>query len=95
MSMSKASSHVMFLKRTRAILVHSFHVVDLGSTHALQLSTVFGFKPGSSIYSRVETLMTSENGLIGLAWCCLREAWFGPHADKLIVINYDSLTGAR
>jgi sulfotransferase len=57
----------------------------------LQLSRVFDYKPGSSIYSRIETLMNSENGLVGQAWSCLREAWFGQHAGKLIVINYDSL----
>jgi|SRR5579872_538563 len=56
-----------------------------------QLSRVFDYKPGTSIYSRAETLMNSENGLIGLAWSCLREAWFSQHANKLIVINYDSL----
>lgn len=57
----------------------------------LQLSRVFDYKPGSSLYSRVESLMNSENGLIGLAWSSLREAWFGQHAGKLIVINYDTL----
>jgi sulfotransferase len=57
----------------------------------LQLSKVFNYKPGSSVYSRVEMLMNSEKGLIGLPWGCLREAWFSQHADKLIVINYDTL----
>jgi sulfotransferase len=57
----------------------------------LQPSRVFDYKAGSSLYSRIETLMNSENGLIGLAWSCLREAWFSHHSAKLIVINYDSL----
>lgn len=57
----------------------------------LQLSRVFDYKPGSSVYSRIETLMNSENGLIGLAWSSLREAWFSQQAGKLIVINYDTL----
>jgi sulfotransferase len=39
-----------------------------------QLSRVFNYSPGSSIYGRVEMLMNSENGLIGLAWGSLREA---------------------
>src|SRR6202008_4787752 len=30
-------------------------------------------------------------GLIGLPWGSLREAWFGEHADKLIVMRYESL----
>jgi sulfotransferase len=57
----------------------------------LQLSRTFDFKPGTSLYSRIETLMNSERGLIGLAWSNLREAWFSQHANKLIVINYDTL----
>jgi sulfotransferase len=57
----------------------------------LQLSRVFNFQPGSSVYGRVETLMNSDNGLIGLAWGSLREAWFSEYAKRLIVINYDKL----
>jgi sulfotransferase len=57
----------------------------------LQLSRIFNFQPGGSIYSRVETLMNSDNGLIGLAWASLREAWFSEYAKRLIVISYESL----
>lgn len=57
----------------------------------LQLSRMFNFQSGSSVFGRVETLMNSENGLIGLAWSSLREAWFSEYAKKLIVINYDKL----
>jgi sulfotransferase len=57
----------------------------------LQLSRMFNFQPGSSIYGRVEILMNSENGLIGTAWSCLREAWFSEYAKRLLVINYDKL----
>ena len=57
----------------------------------LQLSRIFNFQPGGSIYSRVETLMNSDNGLIGLAWASLREAWFSENAKRLIVIGYENL----
>ncbi|MBF0563175.1 MAG: sulfotransferase [Alphaproteobacteria bacterium] len=57
----------------------------------LELSRIFEFKPGSSVYSRVEILMNSEKGLIGQSWSTLREAWFGDHAKRLIVIPYDHL----
>lgn len=60
----------------------------------LQLSRMFNFQPGTSVYARVETLMNSENGLIGLAWASLREAWFGAHAKRLILVPYDDLVGA-
>lgn len=60
----------------------------------LQLSRVFNFQAGSSIYARVEILMNSENGLIGLPWSNLREAWFGHEARRLIVVPYDELVKA-
>lgn len=60
----------------------------------LQLSRIFNFQPGASVYSRVETLMNSENGLIGLPWSSLREAWFGDQAKRLVIVPYDRLVQA-
>lgn len=60
----------------------------------LQLSRVLGFSEGVSVYGRAETLMNSENGLVGRAWSTLREAWFGDHAESLLVVTYESLVGA-
>jgi len=60
----------------------------------LQLSRMLDFKQGTSLYSRVESLMNSERGVIGLAWSNFREAWFSQHANKLIVVNYDTLVRA-
>lgn len=57
----------------------------------LQLSRMFNFQPGTSIYSRVEALMNSETGQVGLAWSTMREAWFGENAQRLILIPYDRL----
>ncbi len=59
--------------------------------NTLQPSKLFKFKTGGSVYSRVETLMEPETGLIGLAWSSLREAWFSEAAAQLIVVNYDTL----
>lgn len=57
----------------------------------LQVSRVFSFQPGSSVYGRTETLMNSDKGLIGLPWSTLREAWFGDYADRLVLLPYDHL----
>lgn len=57
----------------------------------LQLSKIFSFQPGTSVYARAELLMNMENGLIGHPWANLREAWFGDFAARLIVVQYDSL----
>ncbi len=57
----------------------------------LQLSRMFNFQPGTSVYARVEILMNSDTGLIGLPWSTLREAWFGGSAKRLIIVPYDHL----
>jgi sulfotransferase len=56
------------------------------------VSGMFNNKTTRHIYGRVENLMDSDNGLVGRAWSSLREAWFGEHARKLILVRYDSLT---
>lgn len=61
------------------------------SKNPIQLSRMFNFLPGASVYARTESLMNADNGLIGLAWSNLREAWFGDHAKNLIIISYDEL----
>jgi sulfotransferase len=57
----------------------------------LQFSRVFDYKPGASVYTRTDTLMHMETGLIGLPLSSLREAWFSDEAKRLIVIDYDRL----
>lgn len=57
----------------------------------LQLSKVFNFQPGHSVYARAETLMDTERGLIGHPWSTLREAWYGAEANRLFVIQYERL----
>jgi sulfotransferase len=57
----------------------------------LQLSRIFKFQPGVSVYARTDVLMNQESGLIGLPWANLREAWFGDQADRLIVVRYENL----
>jgi sulfotransferase len=57
----------------------------------LQLTYMFNYKPGNSVYSRTEALMNSEAGVIGAAWSTLNEAWFGPDSDRLIIVPYENL----
>lgn len=58
----------------------------------LQVPRGTGVGTGQTIYSRVETMMNSESGVVGLAWSSLRDAWFGEKASRLIVISYQRLT---
>ena len=45
---------------------------------------------GSTVYTRVNRLSTSD-GLVGYALDCLREAYFGEHADRLLLVGYEAL----
>ena len=57
----------------------------------LQTSRLFGFKTGSSVYGRCESLMHPDTGLVGSAWSTLREAWFGEFASHLVLVDYETL----
>ncbi|MGE8065434.1 sulfotransferase family protein [Pseudomonas sp. NPDC089569] len=47
----------------------------------------------NTVYSRCETL-AQRNRLVGFAWAALKEAYYGEHADSLLIVDYDLLTSA-
>ncbi|MDY7562740.1 sulfotransferase [Pseudomonas sp. 10B1] len=47
----------------------------------------------NTVYSRCETL-AQRNRLVGFAWTALKEAYYGEHADSLLVVDYDLLSQA-
>ncbi|QVW23509.1 sulfotransferase [Pseudomonas hormoni] len=47
----------------------------------------------NTVYSRCETLV-QRNRLVGFAWAALKEAYYGEHADSLLIVDYDLLTQA-
>ncbi len=59
--------------------------------NAFELSGMFGFEPGGTVFSRVNRLATSD-GMVGFALDALKEGFFGEQADKLILIEYQALT---
>jgi len=58
--------------------------------NAFELSGIFGFEPLNTVYTRVNRLATSD-GLVGFALDALREAFWGEHAEKLILVGYEAL----
>lgn len=56
-----------------------------------ELSGIFNYDPGGTVYARVEALSKGD-GMAGYAYQALREAVFGPHADRLLLVRYESLT---
>jgi len=45
----------------------------------------------ATVYTRVEAL-ANANRLVGYGWHALREACYGEHADRLVIVDYDLLT---
>lgn len=59
--------------------------------NAFELSGLFGFEPGGTVYTRVNRIASSD-GLVGYALDALREAFFGEDAHRLILVEYQALT---
>jgi sulfotransferase len=58
--------------------------------NAFELSGIFGFESLNTVYTRVNRLAASD-GLVGFAIDALREAFWGEHADRLILVGYEAL----
>lgn len=65
-------------------------VESLIQRNAFDLSGIFNFETGGTIYSRVEGLV-GLNGMVGYALNALREAVYGAHSDKLMLLRYETL----
>jgi sulfotransferase len=52
------------------------------------LSKMFKPDEGNTVFRRVENL-ASPTGTAGFAWHAFQQAYYGPHRDRLIVIDYD------
>jgi sulfotransferase len=59
---------------------------------ALEPSRLYDFDPGGTIYSRFESIRSGV-GLVGFAWNATREAFYGGHADRLMLLQYETLAG--
>jgi sulfotransferase len=47
----------------------------------------------NTVYSRVDTL-AQRNRLVGYPWAALKEAFYGEHAQSLLIVDYDLLAQA-
>lgn len=59
-------------------------------SNPFELSGIFGFEAGGSVYTRAAGLCSS-NGLIGFALDALREGFYSEHSDRLMLIEYEAL----
>jgi sulfotransferase len=56
-----------------------------------EMSKIFNFETGGTVYSRIEGL-GSGTGMVGFAWNALREGFYGEHADRMLLVTYETLT---
>jgi sulfotransferase len=61
--------------------------------NAFELSGIFGFEPGSTVYTRVNRIAMSD-GIVGYALDALKEGFFGEQATRLILVEYEALARA-
>lgn len=82
------SARVVVCVRDLAWIMDSFE--RLFRKNPLLMSRMF--KPGETItvYSRMDALV-GPSGPVRFAWNALREAFYGEHADRLIIIDYEEL----
>ncbi len=66
-------------------------IEHLISKNVLDSSKLFGSPAErATVYSRAEALL-NHNRLVGFAWSSLKEAYYGAHNSKLLMIDYDLL----
>lgn len=58
--------------------------------NAFELSGIFGFEPGGTVYTRAEGL-SGPGGMVGFSWNALREAVYGAHTGRMLLVRYESL----
>ena len=62
----------------------------LAARNPFELSALFGFDAGGTVFSRVAKLAASE-GMVGFALDALKEAFYGAEAGRLLLVEYDAL----
>jgi sulfotransferase len=58
--------------------------------NAWQPSSIFNFQAGGTVYSRAEGLANGD-GMVGHAYNALKEAFYGEHAQHLMLLQYETL----
>lgn len=68
-------------------------VEQLIQRNKFEPSKIFGFDSGGTVYNRVDALL-GMNGMVGYAYNALKEAYYGEHTDRLMLLTYETLTRA-
>lgn len=61
--------------------------------NVFQPSSIFGYTVGGTVYTRADGVAKGD-GMVGYAYNALKEAFFGAHADQLMLVQYETLVTA-
>ncbi len=78
---------VICLVRNPAWVMDSFEKIY--RKNPFDYSRMFSAGNRATVYSRCESLL---NGVVGMAFTALKEAFYGEYSDKLLLVDYDILT---
>lgn len=79
-------SKVICLVRNPAWILDS--VETLVRKNALDHSKMFNPQDAATVYSRAESIQRRDR-FLGLPWTALKEAYYGAHAQKMLLVEYD------
>jgi sulfotransferase len=82
-------ARVICLVRSVASIMDS--IERLIRVNPLLPSRLFSDDERGNVYTRTEAL-AQRNRLVGAAWCGLKEAYYGPDAHRLLIVEYEYLT---
>lgn len=78
---------VICLVRNPAWIMDSFETIY--RRNPFNYSRMFSPATRGTVYSRCESMV--NGGIVGGAWTALKEAYYGDHSDKLLLVDYDFL----
>lgn len=59
--------------------------------NAFQPSSIFNYAAGGTVYTRANGIAGAD-GMLGYAYDALKEAFHGEHTDRLLLVQYETLT---
>jgi sulfotransferase len=66
-------------------------VERLVQRNPFEMSKMFNFEAGGTVFSRAETLSRGD-GMLGFALNAVKEAFYGEHSSNLLLLRYETLT---
>jgi sulfotransferase len=59
--------------------------------NVLSPSSIFNYNPGGTVYTRAYGV-AAQDGLVGGPYDALKQACYGPHRERLLLVQYETLT---